>query len=400
MSTTTTTVSQRLADFVVETREDALPEEVAHDALRRMRDLLGVALAGANEEIAGAAYGLADVWGGNADATLWGKGKLASRSASAFCNGTLAHSLDFDDTHLPSVLHPSASVVPAALAAAEGLDVSPLRLFHAITVGNEICIRLGMGGFDDELGNSIFFERGQHATAICGAVGAAVGIGALWGFDREQIADVIGVAASMGSGILEANRTGGSVKRIHCGWAAHAGMTAAELVRLGITGPPTSLEGRFGFFTAFCGDEANVGAVTDELGTRWAALEVGFKPYPANHFSHAIVDAVLELRAGGMVAADVQSAEIGMPTAVLRTLSEPWEDKVRPALRLSRPLQRPVRLRSSLRPRRRARASTSTTSATRRPRIPSCSRLRSAPGSSPPRRVTAPSRIPCPPSSR
>ena len=50
----------------------------------------------------------------------------ASRLAEAGCgvgaallNGTLAHSLDFDDTHAPGSLHPSAPVVPAALAAAE-----------------------------------------------------------------------------------------------------------------------------------------------------------------------------------------------------------------------------------------------------------------------------------------
>ena len=28
-------------------------------------------------------------------------------------------------------------------------------------------------GYDEELRNSVFFERGLHATSICGAVGAA-----------------------------------------------------------------------------------------------------------------------------------------------------------------------------------------------------------------------------------
>jgi kynurenine formamidase len=47
------------------------------------------------------------------------RGPRTSAAWAAFGNGVLAHSLDYDDTHLPSVLHPSASVVPAALAAAE-----------------------------------------------------------------------------------------------------------------------------------------------------------------------------------------------------------------------------------------------------------------------------------------
>jgi hypothetical protein len=101
-------------------------------------------------------------------------------------------------------------------------------------------------GYDEELRNSVFFERGPHATSICGAVGAA---------------------ASMGAGLLEANRTGGTVKRVHCGWAAHCGVAAADLARHGLTGPPTVMEGRFGFLQAFCGDRAHPDAVVRGLGT-------------------------------------------------------------------------------------------------------------------------------------
>ena len=100
---------------------------------------------------------------------------------------------------------------------------------------------------------NVFFERGQHATSICGTIGAAVAAGLLYGLDAAGIGHAIGIAASMGAGILEANRTGGSVKQAHCGWAAHAGVSAAVLAADGLTGPPTVLEGRFGFFTAHTG---------------------------------------------------------------------------------------------------------------------------------------------------
>ena len=79
--------------------------------------------------------------------------------------------------------------------------------------------------------NSVFFEHGQHATSICGAMGGAVAAGMLLGLDEEGCSTRSGVAASMAAGIIEANRTGGTVKRLHCGWAAHAAVTAAELVR-------------------------------------------------------------------------------------------------------------------------------------------------------------------------
>jgi hypothetical protein len=110
--------------------------------------------------------------------------------------------------------------------------------------------------YDEELRNSVFFERGLHATSICGAVGAAVAVAMLQGRDEAGIASAAGIAASMGAGLLEANRTGGTVKRVHCGWAAHCGVAAADLARHGLTGPPTVLEGRLGFLQAFCGDRA------------------------------------------------------------------------------------------------------------------------------------------------
>jgi 2-methylcitrate dehydratase PrpD len=186
-------------------------------------------------------------------------------------------------------------------------------------------------GYDEELRNSVFFERGLHATSICGAVGAAVAVAMLQGQDEAGIASAAGIAASMGAGLLEANRTGGTVKRVHCGWAARCGVAAADLARHGLTGPPTVLEGRFGFLQAFCGDRAHPDAVVRGLGTDWELPRVVFKPYPCNHFTHAGVDAALLLRAQGLAPADVTAIELGVAKPVLRTIAEPPEAKARPA---------------------------------------------------------------------
>ena len=186
-------------------------------------------------------------------------------------------------------------------------------------------------GYDEELRNSLFFERGLHATSICGAVGAAVAVAMLQGQDEAGIASAAGIAASMGAGLLEANRTGGTVKRVHCGWAAHCGVAAADLARHGLTGPPTVLEGRFGFLQAFCGDRAHPDAVVRGLGRDWELPRVVFKPYPCNHFTHAGVDAALRLRAQGLAPADVTAIELGVAKPVLRTIAEPPEAKARPA---------------------------------------------------------------------
>lgn len=324
------TIVQQLATFATSVRAKGLPPELRDDAARRVLDVLGNSLAATGERPAAAVGALVREWGGSGRATAIGTGDRLPEPSAALVNGTLAHSLDFDDTHLPSVLHPSASVVPAALAVAEARGATGAQLLDAIGVGVEITVRLGMAGYNEELGNSVFFERGLHATAICGALGAAAATAMLSDVDPAGIADAIGIAASMGSGLLEANRTGGTVKRVHCGWAAHAAVTAAGMARHGITGPPTVLEGRFGLLQAFCGDQTDLDAITDGLGERWELPGIFFKPYPCNHFTHAGIDAARRLRAQGVDPAEIVSLELGAPTAVLRTIGEPREDKTHP----------------------------------------------------------------------
>ncbi|MEQ3549767.1 MmgE/PrpD family protein [Pseudonocardia nematodicida] len=305
------------------------PESVRTDLARRVLDLLGISIAATREPPAHSIRELVGRWGGTPEATAIGYGRVPAPSA-ALLNGTLAHSLDFDDTHLPSVLHPSASVIPAALAVAERSDASGAEFLEAAAVGIEFVCRLGMAGYDEALGNSVYFERGQHATAICGALGSALAAGMLLGHDTDQLVSTIGIAASMGAGIIEANRTGGTVKRVHCGWAAHAGVTAAEMVSAGLTGPPTALEGRFGFFQAFLGDGFRLDALLDGLGEKWMVEDIFFKPYPCNHFTHAGVDAALRLRAAGVDPSSIERLVLEVPTPVLRTIAEPRAEKIHP----------------------------------------------------------------------
>ncbi len=322
-------ILQGLTEFVAGVRAVPPPPEVIADASRRVRDVIGNSLAALDTDAARIASQLAGEMSGTEEATAFSGGSMPAASA-ALVNGTLAHALDFDDTHLPSILHPSASVVPAALSVAERLDRSGATLTEAVAIGDEIAIRLGMAGFDPELGNSIFFERGLHATSICGTIGAAAAAAYLMGLDAAGVGHAIGVAASMGAGLLEANRTGGSVKTLHCGWAAHAGVMAADLARLGLTGPPTVIEGRFGFLQAYLGERADAGSVLSRLGHEWTVTTTFFKPYPSNHFTHAVIDCALQLREL-VQPHEIERVEVGVPGPVMRTIAEPLEQKARPA---------------------------------------------------------------------
>ena len=203
-----------LGEFVADTIDRGLHPARASDARMRILDTVGNALAAAPEEPVRIVRRVAEQQGGSGEAHIWGSVLRLPAASAALVNGTMAHALDFDDTHLPSVLHPSASVVPAVLAAAATAGASADRTLAAIAAGNEVTIRLGTAGYDAEVGNSLFFEKGLHATSICGTIGAAAACAVLFGGDAAVAAHAMGVAASMGAGLIEANRTGGSVKRI------------------------------------------------------------------------------------------------------------------------------------------------------------------------------------------
>ncbi|MEU5551038.1 MmgE/PrpD family protein [Micromonospora sp. NPDC047793] len=324
------TLARQLAAFAAHTRTTPLPAPVVTSVRQRVLDILGLCVAAHRLPTSHAALDHVAEQGGHPQAYVVGLPEAVPAAQAAFGNGVLAHSLDYDDTHLPSVLHPSAAVVPAALAAAQAAGADGAALTTAVAVGIEVTVRLGMAGYDPELNNSVFFEHGQHATSICGAMGAAVAAGMLVGLDEDGLLDVLGVTASMAAGVIEANRTGGTVKRLHCGWAAHSAVTAADLVRRGFTGPPTVLEGRFGFFTAFLRGEADHAQVTDGLGERWAVPDIFFKPYPANHFTHAAIDAGLALRAQDVPLDRIDHIELRVPAAVIRTIGQPIDTKRTP----------------------------------------------------------------------
>lgn len=325
-----TGATEQLAAFAAKTAMDGAPPLVRASARQRITDVLGLQLAALPLTTSTAAIEFVRDQGGVAEASVTGLTEKVPASWAAFANGVLAHSLDYDDTHLPSVLHPSASVVPAALAAAEVSGAPDELLLDAVATGIETAVRLGMAGYDRASNNSVYFEHGQHATSICGTIGSAVAAAMLHGLDATRISDAIGIAASMASGVIEANRTGGTVKRMHCGWAAHSGVTAVELVRRGFTGPPTAIEGRFGLLEAFLHDKVDHDAITAELGREWSVPGIFFKPYPANHFTHTAVDAARRMRERGITPDRVERVLLEVATATVRTIGEPLAVKQMP----------------------------------------------------------------------
>src|SRR5690606_6966534 len=223
--------------------------------------------------------------------SVFGMNRRYGAAAAALLNGALGHSLDFDDTHSDSSLHPSAPVIPAALAAAELTDASGEDLLAAIVIGFEVACRIGMA-----LDPTAHYARGFHPAATAGNFGAAAAAGRLMKLDTVQMASAFGVAASQASGSLQFLENGAWNKRYQVGEAAMKGLMAASLAAENFVGAVEALDGRHGFLKGYS-DGANPARVTAGLGEVWETMRIGVKPYPACRYSHAAVDGILALRA-------------------------------------------------------------------------------------------------------
>jgi 2-methylcitrate dehydratase PrpD len=314
-----------LAGFARGLTPGRIPSGVRDSVALRVLDTLGCALAGADADWADALRAPARDWGGQGRCSVVAAAQRTSAPMAALVNGSLAHGLDFDDTHAPSITHASAVVLPAVLAVAEERGLDGGEALVAAVVGYETITRLGMaapGGFH---------ARGWHATAVCGPFAAALAAGRCLGLGEEPLAHAVGVAASCASGLMEFLADGSAVKRLHPGWAAHSGVLAAGLAGAGLTGPGTGLEGRFGFYQATLGERPDLRPLLDTLGARWETLEISFKPYPCCHLSHAFVDAARRLRdAHAFDAAAIENVECRVPAGEVPIICEPAEAKRAP----------------------------------------------------------------------
>src|SRR5262244_1046215 len=248
---------------------------------------------------------------------------------AAFMNGLLARSLEFDDMAMPD-LHPSGAIMPLVLAVCEWQRASGEQAIMAAVIGLELCLRLDRAGYDRASRSSRFLERGQDATAICGTLAGAAAAAKLLGLDAKATANAIGIAVSFAAGSLEANRSGGTIKRFQSGWAGKSAIQAALLAKYGVDGPAQALEGRYGFYHCFVDGQFNPHTLTDGLGSVWQAADLRFKPYPSNYYTHAGIDAALALRKKGLKADEVASATLAVASAMLRTIGEPLGRKQRP----------------------------------------------------------------------
>jgi len=280
-------VTQALARYIAATRWEDIPSPVRHQAKRSLINLFAVALAGCRTEpIEIALASLAEFSGGKM-ATLIGRPERIDALSAAFLNAAAANVHDFCDTHLATVIHPSAPVAPALLALAELRAVSGKDLLLAFILGNEIQARIGLAISPHH------YNKGWHITSTCGVFGAATGSGKLLGLDEHQLISALGTASTQSSGLCEC--LGMPAKSVSVGNAARNGLWSALLAEKGFEGPAEPLTGRQGFYNAM-GDTPNVSLITDRLGESFEIIATSYKPYPCGFVIHPVLDCVLDWR--------------------------------------------------------------------------------------------------------
>src|SRR5882762_3249846 len=288
----TPSAARRLARFVVNLRLNDLPPPVVAQARLLALDTLGCGLAAARYDFARAVRETAERLGGPQESGLIGSKTRVSAANAALANATLAHGLDFDDTREDAIVHTGSVVVPTSLAVAEAVSASGPAALEAIVAGVEVMCRVGLAV------PGRFHARHYHPTALAGTFGAAAAAGKLYGLSEDEMARAFGICGSQAAGIIEYLADGSWTKRLHAGWAAHAGTIAALLAQSGFTGPETVLEGEHGFYRAFAGDlqPERLDELLAGLGRVWELEQLTFKPYPCGSIAQPYMDCALRLR--------------------------------------------------------------------------------------------------------
>jgi 2-methylcitrate dehydratase PrpD len=283
----TESASARLGAFITGFRGQDLPKAMRHEAKRAILNFFGVALGGRFDPAGETAIKVIEPMAGKPAATLIGHPQRFDILNATFMNALNANVLEFDDTHMPTVIHPTSPVAPPLFALAEGARVSGSALIEAFVLGVEVTCRAG---------NSVspgHYARGWHITTTCGVMGAAAACARLMGLNAEQTAHAIGIAASQAAGLVENLPTG--AKNIQVGNCARSGLLSALLARQGYTAAPQALEGGRGWARA-SGDAPNMKALLGGLGQTWELAKNAYKAYPCGIVLAPVIDACLDLR--------------------------------------------------------------------------------------------------------
>ncbi|MBD1586611.1 MmgE/PrpD family protein [Pseudomonas typographi] len=308
------TLSAQLAEHVHHTRFDQLPSDVIERAKLTLLDTLAVAWAGLGASGSGPVRQLAVALGGRPDATAWGTAQRLPAAEAAFANGVAAAALDYDALHVAGTVHADIVAVPALLAVAEQVHASGEEFLASYVLAQDLICRLGL---------SVTRYDGWFNTSVLGVFGAAAGAARLLGLGSEAITHALGLALPQAGGTQQPMLEQSQTKRLQSAFAARAGVTAALLAAQGLNAPAQALEGDYGLFNKYTGNNAAV--LLQGLGSYWTGQDITIKRYPNCGCSHAALDLTLALiEQNGLTPNTVDTIEVTLPAFSQRLVGAPF----------------------------------------------------------------------------
>lgn len=319
-------VADRFADFVHGLSDRVLPESVHEAITNRIIDTVAVGIAGSETSVVQRIISATATTSTSDDgATVWGTNLRLAPAAAALVNAAAAHAEDYDDTHAAGVVHGSACVVPAALAAAETRGLSMKDVHRGVLAGWEVAARLGIAS------SGAFHRRGLHTTSVAGVFGAAAAVSAVWRLSKSETAAALGLAGSAAGGLNVYLQDGTPGKLLNPAFAAQAGFQSAALAEADVAGPGYVFEGGHGLYDALGEGVPDLDAALHDLGHRWEIEQVSTKPYSACHFAHSTIDAAIDIKKHGVDLAEITRIQCDLPEPTWDLLCRPWEAKLAPS---------------------------------------------------------------------
>ena len=303
-------VTRELARYLVAAKPSDVPASVKKEAARTLLNWVGVAVGGSRHETVTRAIESVRPFAGPAQAQLVGRSERLDAMSATLINGISSHVLDFDDTHLKTIIHASSAVVPPALALAEFLpEVSGSQFLHALVLGCEAAFRVGNAVYPNH------YDVGWHITGTAGSIGAAAAAGVLLRLTEQQMVWALGLAASQQVGLRES--FGSMNKSFNPGRAGQNGMMVALLAARGFTSSEQMLEAKRGWANTVS-TKQDFREITGELGTRFEMALNTYKPFACGIVIHPIIDGCIQLRGRpGFRIEDIARVELRVHPLVL-----------------------------------------------------------------------------------
>jgi 2-methylcitrate dehydratase len=320
----TTSLVDRLSDYVCSLSYSALPAEVVHQTKRLILDTIGCALGGYASEPARIARELAaDVTAASA-ATVIGSGERTSPELATFANGVMIRYLDFNDGYTSNGEsgHPSDSMA-AALTVADLMRRDGRELIVATVAAYEVFCRICDQADLKPLGFDHVTIGGMASTAAAAR---------LFGLDGSRMRHAFDLDVAPNVALYQ-TRIGNVSMWKGCAYAnaSRNAVFATMLASRGMTGPAPVFEGAGGYFKAVTRKPFDLGAMGGGAEP-FKITQCLMKRFPLGQYSQTVAEAALAARAQLRSSDAIEEVQVETLATAIRLMAgdaQKWEPETR-----------------------------------------------------------------------